>query len=376
MYTATASLVISASLTRIWEAMTDPAVIREYLDGVEVTSDWKIGGAITYHGVRDGATLEGKGVILNMVPHELIETTYWSNLWGLPDEPENYKKVTYRLIPVDWGTVVRVIEDNIPTEEERRRAEQQWMTTLQNLKRINIDPARFINKAVITEEIEHFTPEHQFTDFAIGDALKRAVTAKGYVTPTPIQDRAIPHVLKGLDVVGIANTGTGKTAAFLIPLINKVRIDPKAQVLIVVPTRELAIQIESELKGFTKAMKIYSVVCVGGASIAPQMHALKYRNQFVIGTPGRLKDLIERGKIRLADYSPLCSMRLTACSTWALSTICACHEGHAQPTSYALLLCYTFARSKGLILNSCTSRCASRLRPATPLKMLSKTSLR
>jgi superfamily II DNA/RNA helicase len=118
-------------------------------------------------------------------------------------------------------------------------------------------------------------------------------------------------VLKGLDVVGIANTGTGKTAAFLIPLIDKVLNNPKAQVLVVVPTRELAIQIEDELKGFTKNIrttagsKIFSVVCVGGASIGPQLAALRYRNQFVIGTPGRLKDLIERGKIRLSDYSTI-----------------------------------------------------------------------
>ncbi|TSC68787.1 MAG: putative DEAD/DEAH box helicase domain protein [Parcubacteria group bacterium Gr01-1014_56] len=168
-----------------------------------------------------------------------------------------------------------------------------------------IDPSKFINKAIITEEVEHFVPEHQFTDFVIDQELKHAVVAKGYTTPTPIQDRAIPHVLKGQDVVGIANTGTGKTAAFLIPLIDKVRHDTKAQVLIVVPTRELAIQIDAELKGFTKGMKIFSVVCVGGASIGPQLQALKYRNQFVIGTPGRLKDLIERGKIRLSDYGTI-----------------------------------------------------------------------
>ena len=83
-----------------------------------------------------------------------------------------------------------------------------------------IDPASFINKAVITEEVQHFIPEHQFTDFLIKDALKTSITGKGYITPTPIQDRAIPHALKGEDVVGIANTGTGKTAAFLIPVIN------------------------------------------------------------------------------------------------------------------------------------------------------------
>jgi ATP-dependent RNA helicase RhlE len=169
----------------------------------------------------------------------------------------------------------------------------------------NIDPSRFINKAVITEETTHFVPEHQFSDFAVDEELKRTVIGKGYTTPTPIQDRAIPHLLKGEDVVGIANTGTGKTAAFLIPLIQKVRHDAKAQVLVVVPTRELAIQIDQELKGFTKGMKIFSVVCVGGVAIGPQLSALRYRNQFVIGTPGRLKDLIERGKIRLNDYSTI-----------------------------------------------------------------------
>ncbi|MBP9711305.1 MAG: DEAD/DEAH box helicase [Candidatus Pacebacteria bacterium] len=168
-----------------------------------------------------------------------------------------------------------------------------------------IDPSKFINKAVITEEVVNFVPEHQFTDFAVGDAVKRNVVAKGYVTPTPIQDRTIPHVLKGEDVVGIANTGTGKTAAFLIPLIDKVVKNPKEQVLVIVPTRELALQIEGEFKALTKGLKLFSVCVVGGASIMPQLKALKYKNHFVIGTPGRLKDLIERGSIRLNDFSTL-----------------------------------------------------------------------
>ncbi len=101
-------------------------------------------------------------------------------------------------------------------------------------------------------------------------------------------------MLKGQDVVGIANTGTGKTAAFLIPLIHKVLKNPKENVLIMVPTRELAIQIQDELKGFIMNMKLFSTVCVGGASIGNQIRDLRYRNEFVIGTPGRLKDLIER----------------------------------------------------------------------------------
>ena len=165
-----------------------------------------------------------------------------------------------------------------------------------------IHPSKFVNKAVITEETPNFVPEHQFTDFHISDEVKAAVVAKGYITPTPIQDRAIPHVILGKDVVGIANTGTGKTAAFLVPLINKVRLEPKEQVLIIVPTRELAQQIESELKSLTRGMKLFSVVCVGGANILPQIKALRFKNSFVIGTPGRLKDLIERGNIRLGDY--------------------------------------------------------------------------
>ncbi len=168
-----------------------------------------------------------------------------------------------------------------------------------------IDPTRFINKAVITEEVEHFKPEHAFESFQIEPSLKLAITQKGYTSPTPIQDRAIPHVLQGADVVGIANTGTGKTAAFLIPLINKVLLDRTKKILIVVPTRELAIQINDELVGFTPKMKLYSVCCVGGANIQRQIHELRYAHNFVIGTPGRLKDLIERNMIKLNQFSTI-----------------------------------------------------------------------
>ncbi len=168
-----------------------------------------------------------------------------------------------------------------------------------------IDPSKFINKAVITEEVEHFKPEHVFADFKIEENLKAGIIKKGYKEPTPIQDRAIPHVLQGVDLVGIANTGTGKTAAFLIPLINKVLLNRKEQVMILVPTRELAQQIDSELKGFTFGMKIFSVCAVGGAPIGAQMRDLKYHNEFIIGTPGRVKDLIERKMIRLNEFKTI-----------------------------------------------------------------------
>ncbi len=168
-----------------------------------------------------------------------------------------------------------------------------------------IDTARFINKAVITEEVEHFVPEHKFEDFKIDAELKAAVIAKGYTTPTPIQDRAISHILQGLDLVGLANTGTGKTAAFLIPLINKVRMNRKEQVMILAPTRELAIQIDEELKAFTKGMKIFSVCCVGGSPIGRQLRDLKFQYNFIIGTPGRVKDLIERKMIHLHEFNSI-----------------------------------------------------------------------
>ncbi|MFA6973427.1 MAG: DEAD/DEAH box helicase [Parcubacteria group bacterium] len=162
-----------------------------------------------------------------------------------------------------------------------------------------IDLNRFINKAVITEEVEHFKPEHQFQDFKIQPNLKQAIITKGYVDPTPIQDRTIAHILQGVDLVGIANTGTGKTAAFLIPLLNKVLLNPREKVLIIVPTRELAIQIDQELKEFAKGMRIFSVCCVGGMNIGPQISALRHQHNFIIGTPGRLKDLITRKIIAL-----------------------------------------------------------------------------
>ncbi len=162
------------------------------------------------------------------------------------------------------------------------------------------DISKFVNKAVITEEVEVFKPEHAFVDFLIDQKLKDNIVKKGYVNPTPIQDRAIPHVLKNEDVVGIANTGTGKTAAFLIPLIDKVLKDRTQKIIIMVPTRELATQIDDELRGFANMLAIFSVVCVGGSPMGKQLSGLRRSYNFIIGTPGRLKDLQERKALDLA----------------------------------------------------------------------------
>lgn len=169
----------------------------------------------------------------------------------------------------------------------------------------SINHAKFIQKAVITERMEVFKPEHLFSDFNIDARLKAVIASRKYESPTPIQDKIIPHILNVQDVVGIANTGTGKTAAFLIPLIDKVLKNNRENILIIAPTRELAIQIQTELKSFTSGMNIFSVCAVGGAPIGRQISELKYQNNFIIGTPGRIKDLVEQGKIKLATFNTI-----------------------------------------------------------------------
>ncbi len=171
-----------------------------------------------------------------------------------------------------------------------------------------INESKYINKAVVSNEpVKEFIPQTTFSALPVDEQLKANILAKGFDTPTPIQDAAIPHIMAGKDIVGIANTGTGKTAAFLIPLIDKIikgiTLKVEENILIVAPTRELAIQIDEELKLLTKGMKIYSVCVVGGAPIRKQMAELRYHNNFIIGTPGRLKDLIERKWINLKEFN-------------------------------------------------------------------------
>jgi superfamily II DNA/RNA helicase len=112
----------------------------------------------------------------------------------------------------------------------------------------------------------------------------------------------MPFVINGCDVVGVANTGTGKTAAFLIPLLDKILNNLNEKVLIIVPTRELALQINQEFMEFKGDLRVYSVCCVGGVGISPQISGLRRSHNFVIGTPGRLKDLVDRKIIHLNEF--------------------------------------------------------------------------
>lgn len=149
-------------------------------------------------------------------------------------------------------------------------------------------------------------PQHiiknQFDDFKLDPRLKNNIKDKGYITPTPIQDQAIPVALEGKDVIGLANTGTGKTAAFLLPILNKMIANPAQKALILAPTRELALQIQEELRDFSKGFNIKSVLCIGGNHIMHQIRGLKAPCNFIIGTPGRIIDLLNRRALNIDRF--------------------------------------------------------------------------
>jgi len=168
-------------------------------------------------------------------------------------------------------------------------------------KSASLNPLMFVKKADEATEILD-VPVGSFSDFALDETVKKNVLARGFDKPTPIQNQAILPILEGRDLVGVADTGTGKTAAFLLPLITKVSKDRNQKVLIVAPTRELAVQIQDEFKLFSWGTGIFSTLCIGGASLNVQARELSRRPSFVIGTSGRIKDLGGRRVLNLGHY--------------------------------------------------------------------------
>lgn len=164
-----------------------------------------------------------------------------------------------------------------------------------------IDESKFVKKASL-EIVEKAKATNCFSDFGFCSNLSRNLSSRGYSEPTPIQDQSIRHILDGRDLIGLANTGTGKTAAFLLPLIEKCFLDRNKKVLIIAPTRELAQQIDEEFRKFSAGMGLYSAICVGGTPIYRQISSLRKSANFVIGTPGRLKDLKDRGVINFSKF--------------------------------------------------------------------------
>jgi superfamily II DNA/RNA helicase len=169
----------------------------------------------------------------------------------------------------------------------------------------NIDPALFVRKATEFAKIEETKTVHTFEDFNFEPALLANIKAKGYIKPTPIQDQSIPFAMEGRDVLGIANTGTGKTAAFALPLLNKILKNPNERIIILAPTRELAVQIKNDIRSFTPGLKVYIALAIGGAYIREQIIDIKRGPHIIIGTPGRIKDLGERRVINFSNLDTL-----------------------------------------------------------------------
>jgi uncharacterized protein YndB with AHSA1/START domain len=135
-YIAKATITINAPASKVWEALTNPQLIQQYLFGTQVTTDWRVGSPITYRGVWEGKPYEDKGKILQMEPEKLMVSTYWSYLSGLPDLPENYKTVRYELFPDGSGTRLTVTQDNDDSQEDADHSSQNWKMVLDGMKKL------------------------------------------------------------------------------------------------------------------------------------------------------------------------------------------------------------------------------------------------
>lgn len=157
---------------------------------------------------------------------------------------------------------------------------------------------------------EEITPAYQadrsFNNMPLSDSLKRNLGTKGYVKPSQIQNDTLESLLAGKNLIGVASTGSGKTAAFLLPVIEQLLKSPKANTaLIVVPTRELALQIEEEFRSLTQKMSLYCASFIGGTKIGKDLRKLQQRNHVIIATPGRLKDLVNQRALTLEAFKML-----------------------------------------------------------------------
>jgi len=133
---AKVTVIINAPKSKVWKALTKPALIKQYLFGTEVTTDWKVGNPIIYKGIWDGKEYEDKGVVLQIEPEKLLVSTYWSSLSGLPDIPEYFKTVSYELSTEGDGTMLTITQDNNDSQEEANHSEQNWKMVLDGMKKL------------------------------------------------------------------------------------------------------------------------------------------------------------------------------------------------------------------------------------------------
>ena len=175
----------------------------------------------------------------------------------------------------------------------------------QKKKESTLDPNLLVKKAQPSGQ-EGFQSVTPFAGLKLNSILLKNIQAKGYENMTYIQEKSILPLLDGKDLLGISNTGSGKTGAFLIPIIEHAKLDPSGfTALIVTPTRELALQIEEEFKSLTKGMNLYSNTFIGGTNINSDFKALGRRLHVIVGTPGRLLDLADRKLLYLNRINTL-----------------------------------------------------------------------
>jgi uncharacterized protein YndB with AHSA1/START domain len=135
-FVAKSSITILVDAAKVWDALTNPELIKQYLYGTEAISDWKEGSSIIYKGVWKGKSYEDKGVIKKIETKKLLVSTYWSALSGLSDSPENYNTLTYALDERDGETTLTITQDNIDTKESADHSEGNWKSVLESLKNL------------------------------------------------------------------------------------------------------------------------------------------------------------------------------------------------------------------------------------------------
>lgn len=170
-----------------------------------------------------------------------------------------------------------------------------------------LNPNLLIQKATVVASERTITVETKFEDMQLQPQLKTNIQKMGFVSPTEIQDKTFDQLVEGANLIGIANTGTGKTGAFLIPILENLlrNKDQKFQSLIIVPTRELALQVYDEFKKLSEGLKLRAACYIGGTNIEKDIRSLNNYFDLFIGTPGRLLDLRNRGNLKLERFEVL-----------------------------------------------------------------------
>jgi len=192
------------------------------------------------------------------------------------------------------------------TSDNRTRKSYNYSVRNKKSKNISLlDPDLLVKEAYDLKE-NHYVASRSFNQMPINNHLKVSLNRKGYVYPTEIQDKTLEKLIKGYNLLGIAKSGTGKTGAFLIPIIHNMISDANSmKTIVVVPTRELAVQVEQEFRSMTKGLGLYSACFIGGININSDLNKLRSNIHLIAGTPGRLLDLENRKVLNLKSFTIL-----------------------------------------------------------------------